>query len=163
MGLDRDVKSSEAARGNLLTSNLLTSNLLFGRPTECAGSVPGGEAAAHLCGSASFLHLHQQTKCKCLTRKNISSNDASRFCVYAGRVPAVLSVTGLLLPVLSCLSLLGSLIAAVNAGFVSCHNLLSRIMFHHLASRESLEFWDMMYYLCSFTLHPLGECWVWRK
>lgn len=63
MGLERDVKSSEATHGNLLTSNLL-----FGRPTECAGPVPGGEAAAHLCGSASFLHLHQQTKCECLTR-----------------------------------------------------------------------------------------------
>lgn len=61
--LGRYVKSSEAACGNLLTSDLL-----FGRPTECAGPVPGGEAAAHLCGSPSFLHLHQQTKCKCLTR-----------------------------------------------------------------------------------------------
>lgn len=68
MGLDRHVKSSEVARGNLLMSNLLTSNLLCGRPTECAGPVPGGEAAAHLRGSASFLHLHQQTKCECLTR-----------------------------------------------------------------------------------------------
>lgn len=92
--------------------------------------------------------------------QSISSDDASGFCVYAGTVPAVQSVTGLLLPVLSCLSLLGSLIAAVNAGFVSCHNLLSCIMFHSLASMESLEFWDMMYYLCSFTLHPPGECWV---
>lgn len=92
--------------------------------------------------------------------QNITSDDASGFCVYAGRVPAVLSVTGLLLLVLSCLSLLGSLIAAVNAGFVSCHNLLSCIMFHSLASMESLEFCDMMYYLCSFTLHPPGECWV---
>lgn len=48
-------------------TNLLASNLLFDRPTECAGPVPGGETTAHLCGSPSFLYLHQQTKCKCLT------------------------------------------------------------------------------------------------
>lgn len=34
------------------------------------------------------------------------------------------------------------------------------ITFYSLGSMESLEFWDMMYFLCSFIPHPPRECWV---
>lgn len=40
--------------------------LLIGRPAKCSRPDPGGKVAAYLCRSPSFLHLHPQTKRKCL-------------------------------------------------------------------------------------------------